>query len=659
MEVTIIVIGIILAIVISNVLGMIYPSLPLPLLQIAFGCLLRVTFLEDMPDLDPELFMVLIIAPLLFHEADESNKLSLWRVKKQVLFMAFLLVFITVFAIGFTLHTLFPQLPAAACYAMGAILGPTDAIAVTTLSSRMQCDVDVLNILKGEGLINDASGLIAFHFAVTALRTGEFSPAMALEQLLIVSAGGFAAGFLLSALGRWGAKMMKRLAIRHTATHVLVELAAPFLSYTLSEMAGVSGVIGAVTAGSRQTPHAPNGELLEAEIGNFKKNVWELLSFALNSIVFLLLGLQLPEIFIHVWGSSQPHDFLALAIVMAIVIVTLILFLVRFISVCFVAVNKQSNWTKQLKDLLFLTFSGVKGTVSLATAFALPLVYLDQSPFAERPLLLFMTAGVIILSLIVGFLLLPLLADPKRESMGSHSVQIEILDETIRQLRAESSGSPFLEALVTRYKSRINELRYMEYSKSKRNELFRMRLLMLRAERALLKKQYARKEINGQIYWHSRELILFIYHRAIRSEAVQAALLYFQVHACSRAARLPESDLKEQLNAVFTRNGLRVVRVLNQERDFISDGEIIDRLTQERMDLSKQMRAGFYINHGQPHDGYEEEILQGFYVERRVIHQFLERGAITPRQANDFRMVVNEMESFTLSGESEELITEI
>ncbi|GHU53220.1 sodium:proton antiporter [Clostridia bacterium] len=665
MEVVNVVIAILFAIVLSNVLNNLFPKLPLTLIQIGFGCLLAMTSLETTLELEPELFMVMIITPLLYHEAEVTDLSSLWQVKRPIFLMAFLLVFITVFAIGFSVHMLIPAIPIAACFALGAILGPTDVVAVSSLSSQINIDGKLMTVLLGEGLINDASGVTAFSFAKEALLTGGFSPFSAFTELVFVSVGGLIVGYLLISIKRSVIGSLETLAIHSTATYVLIELLMPFLCYIAAELCGVSGILAAVMAGSRQGLDLKKTGLFEADLVSSTHTLWEVITFTLNSIVFLLLGLQLPSVVSHIWNSTEyTHTFL----IITSLIVTSLLFVVRFLSVFFIARDVLGDSLRvKLKSAVILTLSGVKGAVSLATAFSLPFVYSSGMDFAERPMLLFITSAVIIISLLVALVTLPLIADTTVEVDVITPLRLELLEETLEQLNAqermEKTGQ--VGVVIAHYQRRIRELKYSMYAKIKKKELDELHSFAYSIELSALKLRRRSWTISTQTYLDYVDLISTVYHKNLRG---------MLAHIISRLERLrwvikrfiqPKGKVHRQawieqhrtkLKNLFSGNVDVVVRALNGERQHFSE-ELIELVIDERTDLNRQVMEGLKgALHKRQSQNRDNVMLKGYYVERRVIHQFLEQSKITAAQANLFRVDVNKLESFTLAHSRSEVV---
>ncbi|MDR2670557.1 MAG: sodium:proton antiporter, partial [Oscillospiraceae bacterium] len=657
MEVTTIVIVVLLAIVLSNVLHHLFPRLPLTLSQIGVGCLFGLALPGGTLELEPEIFMVLVIAPLLFREAEETDLLSLWRVRRPVFLMAFLLVFITVFAVGLAAHWLVPALPTAACFALGAILGPTDVVAVSSLSSRIKVGEKLMSILMGEGLINDASGLIAFHFAVAALLTGTFSAAEASLRLLLVAVGGALVGLALIGVKQHVTMRMRRLSIENTSAYMLIELLMPFLSYVTAELCGLSGVLAAVAAGSRQALTFKQTELFEAELGDTTHTMWDMVGFTLNSLVFLLLGIQLPGIIRHIWSDDQySHGFLLLTAAL----LTLILMAVRFCSVSLIARGDLgAGRSEKLRNAIVLTLSGVKGTVSLATAFALPFFYADGTSFAERPLLLFLTAGVIVLSLSLALLFLPVVAGAPVGQI-ERDPQIDILKEVVAQLRKQEGDVS--EVVISNYQRRIQKLERAECNRAETAKLRALRIRLYGEERRALRQRYQKKEFDAATYRDYTELLEVIHHRAARGLLMALFAWFARIGPHHPRHALSEADVKQRrrkLQEMFRVDTEVAMETLQALRGEYPD-KLVDILATERAELAEKMEQNFsHVFTARLHRLRDDEMLKGYYVERRVIHQFLERGKITPAQANDLRLKVNKMETFTLSHGDNEVVVKL
>jgi CPA1 family monovalent cation:H+ antiporter len=399
---------------VSRLIGRVVP-LPLPLVQIAAGALLAWPTLGLHVALDPELFLFLFLPPLLFSDGWRMPKREFWHLRGPILTLAVGLVLFTVVGAGYFIHWLLPGVPLPVAFALAAVLSPTDAVAVSAIS-RNRLPTPLMHILQGEALMNDASGLVTFKFALVATVTGVFSLANASLTFVLVAVGGLAVGVALSWLvGRLRAWMIAR-GWDDPATHVVFMLLLPFAAYVLAERMEVSGILSAVAAGMMQSwldllPRQTNTRLLN-------RSVWSLLEFAFNGLIFLLLGLQLPDIIKAVASHETSLWPTLLYRGLDVVAIFLVLLVLRFVWVQ--SIWRLSIFVRRLRgkaeitrvpsarSCWLLTVGGVRGAVTLAGVMSVPML-MGGSAFPERDLLIFIAAGVILLSLIAACIALPLL----------------------------------------------------------------------------------------------------------------------------------------------------------------------------------------------------------------------------------------------------------
>ncbi|MFJ2322911.1 Na+/H+ antiporter [Pseudomonas sp. NPDC087817] len=399
---------------VSRLVGRVIP-LPLPLVQIAAGALLAWPTLGLHVALDPELFLFLFLPPLLFSDGWRMPKRELWHLRGPILTLAVGLVLFTVVGAGYFIHWLLPTIPLPVAFALAAVLSPTDAVAVSAISQN-RLPTPLMHMLQGEALMNDASGLVTFKFALAAAVTGVFSLTNASLTFVVVALGGLAVGVALSWLvGRLRAWMIAR-GWDDPATHVVFMLLLPFAAYVLAERLGVSGILSAVAAGMMQSwldllPRQTSTRLLN-------RSVWSLLEFAFNGLIFLLLGLQLPDI-IKAVVSHEPTLWPTLLYrCLDVLAIYLALVLLRFIwvqsiwrlSVLLRRLRGKGDLTQvpTARSCWLLTVGGVRGAVTLAGVMSVPML-MGSEAFPERDLLIFIAAGVILLSLVSACIALPLL----------------------------------------------------------------------------------------------------------------------------------------------------------------------------------------------------------------------------------------------------------
>ena len=238
------------AVLVSAVLDQVTPRVSLPLVQIALGAV--IILLVGTPvdvAIDPELFLVLFIAPLLFDESRHASKRGLWDNKGAIVSLAVGLVLATVLVVGFVLNWLEPSIPLAAAFALGAALGPTDAVAVSALGKDIHLSSRQKSLLSGEALINDASGVVSFQFAIAAAITGSFSLANAAQSFAISFFGGIAVGLVVGLLAVLALGAIRSYGYESITVHVVFEVFTPFITFLAAEHFGTSGILAVVAAG--------------------------------------------------------------------------------------------------------------------------------------------------------------------------------------------------------------------------------------------------------------------------------------------------------------------------------------------------------------------------------------------------------------------------
>lgn len=362
-----------LVLIVSNATNKLIPTLPLPLIQIFLGIGLGFLLPNSEYHLDTELFLALVIGPLLFREAEEADITSILKHWRIIAFLIFPVIFISTLSLGWLAHLLWLGIPLAACMAVGAALGPTDLVAFASLSERFTFPKRVSNILKGEGLLNDASGLVAFRVALAAWTTGAFSLGQASWDLVVSILGGFAVGIVTAAVNRGLQKLLLSVRATDIASELILELSLPLLTFFIAEEIHVSGIIAVVVAGILKASRIKKITLLEAKVDTVTHTVWNTVNFVLNGYVFVLLGIELEMISEPILRTPFYNNLL---LIVTVLLLTGFLFLIRFLMVYgfywYRGFRLKKSIDKYLKDALLLTFSGVKGAVSIATILLIP-----------------------------------------------------------------------------------------------------------------------------------------------------------------------------------------------------------------------------------------------------------------------------------------------
>jgi Na+/H+ antiporter len=432
METFLVVLALLILIAISNILNRFIPFVPIPLIQISLGILLAFLPSGIHILLNPELFFVLFIAPLLFNDGKMIPRDELWNLRLPILLLALGLVFVTVFVMGYIIHWMIPDIPLPAAFALAAILSPTDAVAVGAMARRIDLSKDLMRLLEGEALMNDASGLVAFKFAIAAMVTGAFSLTQATISFFVIAIGGLLSGVVLSFLFIRLRVFVRRLGMEDVTIHMLIKILTPFVVYLIAEEIGVSGILAVVAGGIIHAIERDHSEPSMANLQVVSASTWSVILFILNGIVFLILGLQIPDVITVIFRDETISNTKVMGY---ITVLSLSLLFLRFIwNYIFWEgkwmFNKKDDLDKpRLKSAALISVSGVRGVVTLAGAFSIPYVLQDGQPFPERSLIIFLAAGVILFTLVTASFLLPLFS---RRSLDYHDEDQEDLERTIR-----------------------------------------------------------------------------------------------------------------------------------------------------------------------------------------------------------------------------------
>ncbi|MDT2827767.1 sodium:proton antiporter [Enterococcus viikkiensis] len=656
-----------IAITLSNVLAKVFPSFPIFMIQIITGIILGLTEVGSSINFEPEVFLVMIIAPLLFREGETADIPSILKHFGLILLLAFGGVLFTIFGLGYVLHSILPAIPIAACLAFGASLGPTDAVAVSSLAKRLNIPESVMHVLEGEGLINDATGVTAFQFAVAALLTGQFSAADASISLLTSSLIGAVVGFVVVWIKNEAIKIIERISAQDVSAYLLIELILPFAAYFIAEVFHASGIIAAVVTGVLQATGFRRVTLFDAQLSNVTESSWSTISFTLNGLVFIFLGIELTQVFSPIWNSRNYSNMHLFSIVL---LLTLLLFVLRFLFVSAFYFVTQ-GWKKshaQLRDRLLLTFGGVKGTVSIATIFILPTT-INGMEFPERSLLLFITACVTFLTLVVGMIVLPLLSDGEvvpptdQKSMLIFREVISELYDDIENRNLSEKERFALQAVIANYQNRIQLVFNNSMPESAQQEFQEIQALIISVERDGLDESFRRHQINSGAYrLYSRfisnvsesvtkQMLSLLSFWLIFVRRIIRVIMHPKMFWQRREKRRETVDNEDitSLRKIFMRNSEAILDSLENLRD-VYDEELIDFFVDERKNLMRQVSShglfGTYLIQQDPL--YTKELVRGYYLERKKIDEFEVNGDISNYAANNYRHQVNQLESYAM-----------
>lgn len=535
MEIVFTVLILLLAVAVSGVVARLVPfKIPLPLFQIALGAVLALPLFGLRISFDPELFLLLFIPPLLFTDGWRMPKREFFRLAQPILALALGLVLFTVVGIGYFIHWLIPVISLPTAFALAAVLSPTDAVAVSSITGKGRLPPSMQHVLEGEALMNDASGLVAFKFAILAVLSGSFSPVEAGISFTLISTGGIAVGLIVA----WGFGLVRRKIIEWSGDEpgiqVVLLLLIPFSAYIFAEHFGLSGILSAVAAGMLM-PYVETAGAESPATRMQSKSMLTMLEFIFNGMSFLLLGLQLPSIvsLAHIdarMAGNVPvwHLFAYIvAITAALIVLRFIwvwinLHLRRFSAAVRGQRAKQRAFDARLIGITAL--AGVRGAITLAGVMSIPLLLPSGHAFPARDLLIFLATGVIVCSLLCGSFLLPWLlkglrldADNVRRRTEEMAARLRVSEAAVRgieqmqeqlsvqldtddlALLTEVSGS-----LLATYRMRMDAESGSEETHRTANRVKQfereLRLAAVRAERQEVHRLRAEQFINDETF---------------------------------------------------------------------------------------------------------------------------------------------------------------
>ena len=508
-------------VIVSSFVHTFIPKVPLAFIQIFLGMILYLTPIPVEFNFDSELFMVTLIAPLLFVEGVNVSRVHLRKYIKPVMMMALGLVITTVIGVGLFIHWIWPELPIGAAFAIAAILCPTDAVAVQAITKGKVLPKGSMTILEGESLLNDAAGIISFKIAVGVLITGTFSIFDAIQQFLIASIGGAIVGLIIGmALVRFRLTLMRR-GIENINMFTFIQLLTPFVTYLIAELFHASGIIAAVVAGLVHGFERDRIAQTRTQLQMSYNHTWSILGYVLNGFVFSILGFLVPEVIVKII-KTEPHNLLFLIVITLLVALAVYLFRFVWVYVLYpyfylsvspfqkmISKNDEDKVTeskpKRSLYALIMTLCGVHGTISLAIALTLPYLLANHETFAYRNDLLFIASGMVILSLIIAQVILPLVTPDSPEvkigNMSFKEARIYILEHVIDYLNQKSTFETSYRYgnVIKDYHDKLTFLKTVEKEDENSKELERLQKIAFNVETKTLEKLADEGEITESV----------------------------------------------------------------------------------------------------------------------------------------------------------------
>ncbi len=431
-----------------------------PILLVVAG--LAIGFIPGVPivHINPELLFTVFLPPLLYEAAWTISWKELWRWRRLVSGFAFVVVFLTALSVAFVANRFIPGFSLALGFLLGGIVSPPDAVSANAILRFVKVPRRVTSILAGESLLNDASSLIIFRFALIAVATGQFvwyQAALSFSWMLV---GGIGTGLLVG----WGFMKMHKYLPTDANIDVVLTIVAPYVMYIVAEEVHSSGVLAVVSGGLflSQRMHF----FLNSASRLRGVNVWESLSFVLNGLVFMFIGLVLPEIVaglgpVGIWQAVGYGLLITGVLVVVRMLAAYGAVVVTLIARNFIAVADGSN--PGLKGPALISWTGMRGVLSLAAALSIPVTLSNGAGFPQRNLILFITFIVILLTLTLQGLTLPFIIRKMHLPDPDETMPAEEAETLIRQKLADEA----LRYLQTHYGEQLKNQESLQRLQSK------------------------------------------------------------------------------------------------------------------------------------------------------------------------------------------------
>lgn len=376
--------------------------IPYPTLLVLAGLALSLVPRLPAVQLNPDLVLIFFLPPIVYQAALVTSWRDFQQNLRPILLLGVGLVIFTTLLVGCVAHALVPGLPWAAAFALGAIVSPSDTAGAIAVLQQLPIPRRIVTVLEDESLINDATGLILYKFAVIAVSTGVFSFWQASTHFVWTAVGGVLTGFLI---GRGVLAIHRRL--DNPSVQATLSLLTPFTAFALADAAAASGVIAVAAAGL--TVGWNSAVAVNARARMTALTMWEMIVFVLNGCAFILIGLQLPQVMHGLASLPRAEIWQAATAVCAAVIFGRVLwvFPAAYLPRKLSARVRRRDPLPPLNYISLVAWTGMRGIVSLAAAFALPFTAADGSPFPYRALILFLTFAVILATLVLQGFSLP------------------------------------------------------------------------------------------------------------------------------------------------------------------------------------------------------------------------------------------------------------
>lgn len=517
----------IFAVIISSIIYNRFPKIPTAFIQIALGVCLFVLPIPMHFEFESEVFMMAVIAPLLFVEGTHISRTKLLEYRKPIVLMAMALVFTTVIGVGFFIHWIWADLPMPAAFAIAAILCPTDAVAVSAITKGKILPKGSMSILEGESLLNDAAGIISFKIAVTALVTGSFSAFDAIGQFIISTILGVLIGIIVGALVvTLRVYLTANKGMKDSNTLTFIQLLTPFAVYFIGEELHASGIIAVVVAGLIHGLERDRLIRAQTELQMNYNQIWNTLSYALNGFVFVVLGYIVPEVVMEII-HDEPQNIVFL--ITTALLIALAIYVFRFVWVYllfkdFYYPNNVQSYLDDEEDAgppkrnhyaFIMTMCGIHGTISLSMALTLPYMMDGNQEFIYRNDLLFIASFMVLTSLILAQVVLPFITPSEKVSefkgMSYQSAKIFMVQHVLDTFKKKNSEEKSMDyrPILNQYFNELSFLINMEPDNKNTKELRRLQEIAEEEETRTLERLIEKERITKKDLTDYRNIMEF------------------------------------------------------------------------------------------------------------------------------------------------------
>ncbi len=650
----------------TYVIGHYITFLPTALIQIAVGWLYAIMVDGFTVEVETEWFLLLFIAPLLYNDGAHFPREQLWKMRASILGNAIILVLLTTIVGGLFVHWMIPAIPLAAAFALAAILSPTDPVAVNGIAKRIQIPHSIMNLVRGESLINDASGLVAFNYAVLAVVTGYFSIHKATIDFVYMFIVGGVLGIVLALLINRIRYALRRRGLVDVVFHSLLQVLTPFIVFFIAEeIFHASGVIAVVAAGIIHALVKEHTGTFIAQEQVLTENIWSIISFILNGVIFLLLGLTLPTAMSSSLENQQMSNWLLLAYVFALGFVVLSIRFLWSHSYAYFDyyVSKKAQQSPTIRASLTTTLVGVRGTITMIGVLSIPSLTITNDLFPERSLIIFLAAGVILMTLIMATIFLPILS---RNEENLHITDLALINEKQRMLmralqKIKTEETDENASIVFELLNEYTVMLHMLQSKNRNEEellryneeLKKERLHALNLERAYLIEYATSHNVKTTIV-KGIEKSISIREKTIFSEKYRfLRQKFYQFIRSWKRGRLSEKELMkvqsmEDIVQVFVLE--KVLKHFEERLSISEQPEVLHSMLfyYKRLLHKKQLSAEIEEDQTERTEQKEVLCLHAIEVQRKEISAMFDDGTINTVEAKELRRFVNYMESVLL-----------